>query len=237
MAVAYVAGSLGEGNGSGTTLAQTPGVLIAGGSAQATTTGNALLAFFSAFNATNAPVDITGATATAATFPEDETIAMSGISRWQMSSFYAQNITGQASHTITGAFDASSFGNAMCAEFSGVSTSAALDSDNSATGVSTNPTGAAITPTANGLHIFAVFHNNPGAFTAASGWTEIDNVDPDGSIRMGMYYRTAANGVSQTPAVTHASSAAWAILHVVLAEPAAAGGGAPSTRTMLGVGM
>lgn len=224
MAAAYVAGSRGTANGSATTLAVVPGTLTSGGAAQATTSGNVLLAFFSAFNSINAAVDITGCTATGATFTEDETLAMNGIARWQLSAFYAENITGQATHTLTGAFDSSSFANAACIEVSGVPTSATLNADASATGTSTDPTGAAISPTANGLHVFFVAHDNLNAFTAGAGWTEVHQETPDGSIRMGVYTRAAVSGVSQTPAVTHATSAAWAILHLVIAETG--GGGA-----------
>ena len=231
MAATYVAGSRGTANAIASSIVCTPGILTSGGSAQATTSGNVLLNFASAYNQANAAIDITGATATGATFTEDETITMSGITRWQLSAFYAQNITGQSSHGITTSFDAAAFANVICAEISGAHTSTALNADNSATGVSTNPSGAAITPTSDGLHVFAVFHNDTGAFTAGSGWTEAHQETPDGSIRMGLYYRTAANGVSQTPAVTQAVSAAWAILHVVIAD--AAGGGGGSTGPIL----
>lgn len=228
MAVAYVTGSVGDATGLTTALAMTPGVLTTGGSAQATTSGNVLLVFASAFNNINNPVDLTSVTATGATFTETETITMSGSSQWQSSLFHAENITGQSTHTLTANIDQSSFTNGICAEFSGVPTSGSFHADGSASAVSTDPSGAGITPTVNGLHVFAVFHNDTAAFTAVAGWTEILNVSVDGASRMGLYTRAAVSGVLQTPSVTHAVSAQWAILHIVLAEPG--GGSAPRPR-------
>lgn len=226
MAAEYVAGSVGDATTVGTSINVTPGVLTTGGSAQPTTTGNALLVFVGAFEEANNPVDITGASATGATFVENETRAMDGFPEWQNSNFTAEGITGQSAHTTTVSVATSSFINAIIAEFSGVPATGALHADASATGTSTNPSGAGITPTVDGLHVFAVFHNNNGAFTAGAGWTELLNADVDGATRIGLYVRDAANGVTQTPAVTHATSAAWMILHAVLADDGGGGGAA-----------
>lgn len=225
MAAAYVTGSRGDAtSGGGTSLGVVPGILTSGGSAQATTTGNVLTAFFTAFEQASAPVDITGATATGATFNEFETLTMSGFSQWQTSGFIAQNITGQATHTVTGTVSSTSFIDAAIIEISGASTTAADNINGSATGSSTNPSGAGLTPTADGLHVFFVVHNASTAFTADAGWDERLNTSPGGSTRLGIYTRAAVNGVSQTPSVTHGTSAAWTIIHIVVADD---GGGTP----------
>lgn len=233
MAAGYVTGSRGDADGVSavTSLGVVPGILTSGGSAQATTSGNVLLAFFTAFESGGSPVDITGATATGATFTEFETITMNTFSQWQTSGFVAENITGQATHTVTGSVSSSSFLDAGIVEIDGAATSGANNADTSATGTSTNPTGAAITPTANGLHVFYVVHNDPGAFTAVAGWDERLNTSPNGSIRTGIYTRAAVSGVSQTPSVTHATSAAWSIIHIVITD---AGGGAVVNRISYG---
>lgn len=231
MAAAYVSGSRGDANGAEvTTLAVVPGVLTSGGTSQGTSLANALVAFFSAYEAADDPVDLTSATATGATFTEFETLTMPGFTQWQTSGFLAQGISPQDPHTVTGTASSASFMNAAIIEVSGASATVANNGDTSASGTSTNPTGGPLTPSANGLHVFFVIHADNAAFTAGSGWTEALNTGPDGSSRMGIYYRTAVNGVEQTPTVTHAVSAAWSIIHIVLADAGGGGGGeTPST--------
>lgn len=198
----------------------------------AATAGNTLWVFVSAFNATNEPVDITSVTATGATFTETETLAMSGSSRWQHSTFLANAISGTPT-VITATTGASSFTQIVVVEVAGLNATA-LDTDNSATATGTNPTGAAATATGAGLHLFGVIHGHNGAFTAGSGWSETLNVDQDGSSRFGVYSRTAAASVSQTPAVTQATSAAYAIIHTILANVGS--GGKPTGLMLMGVG-
>ena len=201
-------------------------VSVDGTLAGASISGNALWVFVSAFNSTDAPVDITTVTATGASFTEIETLAMSASSRWQTSVFLAENITGQATPIITANVDASSFLQIAVVEVESVLAAAVLDADASVSAVGTDPTGAGASASATGLHIFGVVHNDPGAFTAGSGWTEVLNLDQDGSTRFGVFTRVAAASVSQTPAVTQAVSAQYAIIHSILKD--VGGGGAPT---------
>ncbi len=145
--------------------------------------------------------------------------------------FYAQNITGGATHTVTVTYSGTVGFQSHCIhEYSGAATTGVLDVAAAASGTSTAPSASGTTTNANDL-IFGWCYDNNGTLTAGSGFT----------------VRQAPDVAAKTEDKNVTSTGSWAanwslspsdgwIAQMAAFKDAGGGAAAPKRLPLLGVG-
>jgi hypothetical protein len=134
-----------------------------------------------------------------------------------LSVWYAANITGGSSHTITVNFNDSNTGNVsiVAQEFSGIMASGALDKTAAATGTSTSPSsGATATTTqANELVVASlVTAGTATTTTAGAGYSNLGGPTTITDARTAQASKIVAATGTQTATFTLAASRTWACI-------------------------
>jgi len=195
-----------------------------------TTAGSAIVMQFDAFEAdSNGTMTIIGTTGnngeTYANVPSAAGSTLSNV--WQCATFVAPNVAGRSGHQVTLTTSESAYVRGIVTEVSGIDTSTPVDTGNTAAGAASQPSGAAATASAAGLHLahIAIIGASASSFTPGAGWTEALDANDASQVTQETQYRTAANGVAQTPSATAGLTPDnWQITHVILKD--AAGGSA-----------
>lgn len=149
---------------------------------------------------------------------------------------YVLNAVGKSGHqitltpTISGSF--SGAGSLTIMEFSGVSSSSALDGTAAATGTDTAPASGDVTPTEAGVHLAVLLSRifAPATVTPGSGWTSLV-ADGTSFNQYGVQYRTAAAATARNAqwTLSEAPSGGWISVQAAFKDAAAGGGAAPAS--------
>lgn len=205
---------------------------IATSTALNVTSGNALVVFCVESTSTAA---ITVSDTAGNTFTS--VISASPDASHNITGFYAKNVTGNSSDTVTCHFSPNqSFVAIVAIQYSGVATAAPLDASaqgSSSTAGTTATTGSFTTAVPNEVIVAGAGWEASPTFTAGSGYT-IEGAT--GNTLAVEDEEVTSIQSSVTSSMTSSSSAAWMIAAFTLEAASQPSGGCPTTRALLGVG-
>jgi hypothetical protein len=200
------------------------------------TNGNLLTCYFGNSGGVNPPA-ISSITHTGATWQ----VAQKSATARDAEIWYAMNVSGASTSMTINLDHAIASVNAQaaaCQEWSGVATSSALDAKSPATGTSTTPTSASITPTSSLNELLIASTGRLGqnkSAGCASPFTDLTDASSGGATRtFGCYQVVASTSGAYSTSWTLAGSSTW---DVSIASFKAAAGTTASPNRMLLLGV